>query len=110
MSSGDADVQTRLEDIRDYIWNQDDGEEGSPKTVSDDRLRDFIIGKDHEESISEFDYELGEVDLPPESLNSLHTLVNTQISYHIGRLEANKVSTTPYGEGLGDRDYVKYIT
>jgi len=24
MSSGDADVQTRLEDIRDYIWNQDD--------------------------------------------------------------------------------------
>jgi hypothetical protein len=25
-------------------------------------------------------------------------------------LEANKVSTTPYGEGLGDRDYVKYIT
>lgn len=97
-----------LMNIPEFIAHSD----GTLKRNEDDRYRDFIIARQtgNEDEDPEDWYSFGEIDLPPESLDRLHTLVLNRSIAEIDKIRDQEKEFIKYGEGRADRDYIKYLT
>ncbi|WP_345530623.1 Kiwa anti-phage protein KwaB-like domain-containing protein, partial [Actinoplanes utahensis] len=90
--------------VQDFLVQSD----GEPKRHEDGRYRDFIVAKSEREEDRSYDF--GEIDLPSESLDRLHSLVNKRIGAKLGQIASHEVEPVRYGEAKGDRRHLRYIT
>lgn len=95
-----------LHDAVDFILEED----GSVR--KDDRYRDFIVARERSPDSEETSerYNIGEVDLPPETLDTGQEFVGRVVKRQVSAITANKCEIEKYEEGHEERNNIEYLT